>query len=59
MRVGFVESVFGGLHLWVDPFFWPLRDNSYAQASCPSCDCDCDSNNIFAVPVGEFNRHLN
>lgn len=41
------------------PISWPLRDNSYAQASCPSRDCDCDLDNIFAVPLGEFYCHLN
>uniref|UniRef100_A0A5B7BB54 Uncharacterized protein n=1 Tax=Davidia involucrata TaxID=16924 RepID=A0A5B7BB54_DAVIN len=32
-------------------FFWQLKNGSSAQASCPSCSCNCSSETIFSVPL--------
>ncbi|PSS24908.1 Telomere-binding protein like [Actinidia chinensis var. chinensis] len=58
-------GVLRGVLVWVSlfvvayivgrPIFWHSRDNSYAQSSCPPCDCDCDADNIFSIPIGFLN----
>ncbi|GFY91976.1 transmembrane protein, putative [Actinidia rufa] len=54
-------GVLRGVLVWVSLFvvayivgrsiFWHSRDNSYAQSSCPPCECDCDADNIFSIPI--------
>ena len=50
-------SLFVVVYIVGRPILWQLRDNSYAQSSCPPCDCDCDADNIFSIPLGEFYCH--
>lgn len=32
---------------------WHVGESSNAQASCPSCHCDCSSD-IISIPLGEY-----
>ncbi|XVE86441.1 hypothetical protein DITRI_Ditri18aG0034500 [Diplodiscus trichospermus] len=36
--------------------FWHLKEKSRAQASCPSCVCDCSSETDFLLPPGKMAR---
>lgn len=41
------------------PLYWRLKGNSTGQASCPSCVCDCSSEEDFlSVPLGEVHFSL-
>ncbi|XP_062144290.1 uncharacterized protein LOC133851749 isoform X2 [Alnus glutinosa] len=37
------------------PLYWRLKGNSTGQASCPSCVCDCSSEDLLSEPLGIVN----